>query len=143
MSKFDQLLESHLNTTDLVRIRIKHDPANEQGELNDYVGYVLQENGQGGVIAIVPAAGPDHVSLDMDDFSFDQPTCTQPDNLGDFKQHVVTYLMNRGYHDVVKSKLQHIINANDVSQLEDVLRSTGCDHTGVLDVYRDFVSNEI
>lgn len=143
MSKFDQLLESQLNTTDLVRIRIKHDPANEQGELNDYVGYVLQEDGHGGVIAIVPAAGPEHVSLGMDDFNFDTPACDQPDSLGEFKQHVVSYLMSRGYHDVVKSKLQHIISANDVSQLEEVLKSTGCDHTGVLDMYRDFVSNEV
>ena len=38
MSKFNTLMENHLNKTDLLRIRIKYDPANKLGEMRDYVG---------------------------------------------------------------------------------------------------------
>lgn len=139
MSKFNTLMENHLNKTDLLRIRIKHDPANGIDEMNDYVGYVLEEDGMGGVVAIVPSMGPDPMSLGPEQFEPDQP-CGDP--LGRFKKHVVEYLMAKGYHEHVSSAMEHIINAKNVVELENLVQTCGCDSTAVLNLYRDYVSNE-
>ena len=42
MSKFNTIFEDHLKNTGLTRIRILFDPANEDSEHGDYVGYVLR-----------------------------------------------------------------------------------------------------
>lgn len=143
MSRFNSLLESHLNSTDLLRIRVKFDPANKQDERKEYIGYVLEETGAGGVIAIVPDIGSDTMSLEPDQFELD-PNHTANcggDPLGSFKKHLVDFLMARGYHDKVSEYMEHIINANNVIELEKIVKGCGCDGSIVLDMYRDFVSN--
>lgn len=141
MSRFNTLMENNLNKTDLVRIRIKHDPANGIDEMNDYVGYVLEEDDIGNILALVPGIGSDTMSLGPDQYEYDSP-CEQQDPLGKFKKHVVDYLMSRGYHDKVSEHMDTILNAKDVSQLESLLKSTGCDPMAVLNMYRDYVANE-
>lgn len=146
MSKFNTLMENHLSKTDLLRIRIKYDPANKLGEMRDYVGYVLEEDGAGNVIAIVPSIGSDPMSFGPDQYDM-EPGCGQmepeqgPDPLGGFKKHVVKYLMSRGYHDKVTEHMDLILNAKHVTDLEKLLQSCGCDGTGVLNMYRDFVND--
>ncbi len=143
MSRFNSLMENHLNSTDLLRIRIKHDPANVSGEANDYVGYVLEEDGLGNVVAIVPDLGGDPMSFGPDQFQFDgQPDEQCGDPLSRFKKHVVNYLMQHGYHDKVSSLMEVIINAKDVTDLERVVGDCGGDSTAIVNLYRDFVSNE-
>lgn len=141
MSKFNSLMENHLNSTNLVRIRIKHDPRNEAGEIGDYVGYVLEEDGMGNVIALVPSMGSGTFELGQDQFG---PDCgdMQGDRLTSFKKHVVDYLMTRGYHDEVSKHMEVVLNATDVTQLEQVLKSCGCDMMSIVNMYRDFASNE-
>ena len=143
MSKFNSLMESNLDKTSLLRIRIKHDPANGIGEMNDYVGYVLEEDGMGNVVAIVPGMGSSPMSLAPDQYDAEQSPCGQQQNdpLSAFKKHVVDYLMVKGYHDKVSEHMDLIINAKDVTQLEKVVQTCGCDMSGVLNLYRDFVSN--
>ena len=143
MSKFNSLMESNLNKTNLLRIRIKHDPANGIGEMNDYVGYVLEEDGMGNVVAIVPGAGPEPMQLGPDQYDPDQSPCgqQQTDPLSGFKKHVVDYLMVKGYHDKISKHMDLIINASDVTQLEKIVHTCGCDAAGVLNLYRDYVSN--
>jgi hypothetical protein len=137
MSRFNTLMENHLNGTELTRIRIKHDPANGIGEMNDYVGYVLEEDGVGNVIAIVPSMGHEPQQLGPEQYSVD--VCE--DSLTDFKKHVVNYMMEMGYHDKVKQHIDVIINAKDISQIEQVAASCGCNGSMMLNIYRDFVSN--
>lgn len=141
MSKFNTLMENHLQKTDLVRIRIKYDPANGIDEQNDYVGYVLEEDGLGNVIAIVPGASSDPMSLGPEQFEIDGGCEQHEDPLARFKQHLVKYLMNSGFHDKVSENMELIINTDDISHLEGVIQSCGCDGTAVLNLYRDFVTN--
>jgi len=143
MSKFNSILENHLNTTSLLRIRIKHDPANDPGQLEEYVGYVLEEDGTGNIVAIVPSMGSDTVSLGPDQYLPDAEGCgIRQDELAAFKKHVVNFLMARGYHDAVSNSMEHIIHANDVKMLENILVQTcGCDSGAILDMYRDFIQD--
>jgi hypothetical protein len=142
MSKFNSLLENHLKSTDLLRIRVKFDPANESEQRQEYVGYVLEEDGAGGVIAIVPDMGADSMSLSPDQFELDpvsQHDCGDP--LSGFKKHLVDFLMTRGYHDQVSSNMEVIVNASNPIELENVIKTCGCDVEVILDMYRDFVTN--
>lgn len=142
MSKFNSILENHLDLTGLSRIRIKHDPANEKDERGDYVGYVLEEDGNGGVIAIVPQLGSSAMELSHDEFEIDkQGGCGSVDPLSGFKKHVVEFLMTRGYHEKVSEMMELIINSTCVVELEKIVQTCGCDGSAVLDLYRDFVSN--
>ena len=139
MSRFNTLLENHLGSTELSRIRIKFDPANENDERREYVGYVLEEDGTGGVIAIGPQLGPDVQSFSSDEF---EPMGDCGDPLAGFKKHVVDFLMTRGFHEKVSEYMEHIIDANNPEQLEKIVVSCGCESTMILDMYRDYVSNE-
>lgn len=141
MSKFNSLLENHLKSTDLLRIRVKFDPANEQDQRREYVGYVLEEDGAGGVIAIVPDMGADSMSLSSDQFEVDNQSDCASDPLSNFKKHLVDFLMTRGYHEKVSSYMETIINSTNVIDLEKVLTSCGCDGSVVLDLYRDYVNH--
>lgn len=143
MSKFNTILESHLNTTSLSRIRIKHDPKNENDERGEYVGYVLEEDGTGGIVAIVPQLGPDTMELGAGEFEIDQPgSCGDVDPLASFKKHIVRFLMVRGFHEKVADHMETIINSTCVVELEKLVQTCGCDSTMILDLYRDFVTNE-
>ena len=137
MSKFNTLMENHLNRTELIRIRIKYDPANRIGEMNDYVGYVLEEDVMGNVVALVPNMGHEPKQLGPEQYSVD--VCD--DSLTDFKKHIVNYLMSMGYHDKVKKHIDVIINAQDINQIEQLVASCGCDGSMMLNIYRDFVTN--
>ena len=145
MSRFNSLLENQLSTTDLLRIRVKFDPASNTDSRSEYVGYVLQEDDIGGVIAIVPDMSSTSMNLTPDQFEL--APVDDIDNMTDstltpFKKHVVTYLMQRGYHDKVTDHIETIINANDPVELEAILTSCGCNEGMIIDMYRDFASNE-
>ena len=142
MSRFNKLMENQLNTTDLLRIRIKHDPACEDGELNEYVGYVLEEDGAGNVIAIVPDIQNDTMQLSPGQYVPDMETCQGHDPLTQFKKHAVKFLMSRGYHDKITKLFDVILNAKSAQDVEKVVGSCGNGVEIVLDLYRDFVSNE-
>lgn len=140
MSKFNSLLENHLKTTDLLRIRVKFDPANESDERREYIGYVLEETSTGGVVAIVPGIGPDSMSFEPGEYEMDQSSgCGDP--LSSFKKHLVNFLMTRGYHEKVSEQMEYIINSNDLIELENMVKTCDCDGSVVLDLYRDYVSN--
>lgn len=141
MSKFNSLLENHLKTTDLLRIRVKFDPANECDVRREYVGYVLEEDGAGGVIAIVPDIGASSMSLSPDQFEMDSDVECSPDPLSRFKKHLVDFLMTRGYHDKVSDHMEVIINSKNIIELERVLKSCGCNGNIVLDLYRDYITH--
>ena len=140
MSRFNTLLESHLGSTELSRIRIKFDPANENDERKEYVGYVLEEDGSGGVIAIVPKLGPDAMSFSPDQFEPMSGGCGDP--LAKFKKHVVEFLMVRGFHDKISEHMEHIINAGSPQEIEKIVIACGCESSMMTDLYRDYVSNE-
>ena len=143
MSKFNSILESHLNATGLSRIRILHDPAKENDERGEYIGYVLEEDGAGGVIAIVPQLGPETMELNAGEFEIDQPGgCGDVDPLSRFKKHIVNFLMVRGFHEKVSEYMETIINSTCVIELEKLVQTCGCDSTMILDLYRDYVVNE-
>lgn len=143
MSKFNTVLENNLNATNLTKIRIKHDPKNEAEVRGDYVGYVLEEDGEGNIVAIVPGLGADRMSFGMDDYEIDSSTCGDTeDNLIDIKKHIVDYLMVRGFHNEVSEKMDTIIRATDVSELESVISSCGCDSSEILSMYRDYFNNK-
>lgn len=140
MSKFNSLLESHLDRTNLMRIRIKHDPAAEDHELVEYVGYVLEEDGMGNIVAIVPGASSETIKLRPDQYTADEQPCDDP--LTKFKQHCVKFLMHRGYHDKITKLFDLILNANSVTDVEKVVGSCGNGSDILLDLYRDYVTNE-
>ena len=138
MSKFDTVLESNLSKTDLMRVRVKHDPKNEAEKRGDYVGYVLEEDGEGNIVAIVPSLGADRMSFGVDQYEVDGGGCgMQDDPLIDLKKHIVDYLMVRGYHDKVSEKMETIIRSTNVIELEQVIGSCG-DSSEILNVYRDY-----
>ena len=142
MSKFNNILESHLSNTDLLRSRRKYDPANEEADLRaakDYVGYVLKEDGEGGVIAIVPELGPEEVSISAGGFEPIQgdKICL----LDEFKQHVINYLINKGFQREIGRYFKDIMKSQDVRDIEILLTKCSCDPSEVLNVYRDFISD--
>ena len=145
MSKFNSILESNLNSTSLTRIRIKHDPASEVGDHKDYVGYVLEEDGVGNIVAIVPELGPDIMSFEPDEYhiedDMEEVGCGHDDQLIGFKKHVVSYLMSRGYQDKVSEYMDTILAANNPHELEQVIGNCGCGVEAILDMYRDFVAH--
>ena len=139
MSKFDTVLESNLNKTNLLRVRVKHDPRNEAETRGDYVGYVLEEDGEGNIVAIVPGLGADRMNFGLDQYEVDSGGCgMQEDPLIDLKKHIVDYLMVRGYHDKVSESMEIIIKSTNVIELEQVIGSCGCDSSEILNVYRDY-----
>ena len=141
MSTFNTVIENHLNTTGLKRIRIMYDPSNEGNDTKDYVGYVLEEGEAGHVVAIVPDLGPQAMSFSPDQFSADTPCENDP--LGSFKQFIVSHLISKGYQDKVSEHMESIINCTKAEELEKLLIHCGCNGIeGVLDVYRDYVENE-
>ena len=140
MSKFNSILESNLNNTSLTKVRIKHDPASDVSDNQDYVGYVLEEDGIGNIVAIVPELGPDIMSFEPGDYEIDDQECGGDDLIG-FKKHVVSYLMSRGYQDKVSEYMDTILAANQPHQLEQVIGNCGCGGEAVLDMYRDYVAN--
>jgi len=144
MSRFNTLLENQLNNTNLLRIRVKHDPANNNGERRDYVGYVLEEDGLGNILAIVPGLSPDAQRLGPEQYIADmEPSCgDQIDPLTKFKKHLVNHLMVRGYHDKISEHMESILNTNCVKELESIMRGCGCDTSSILDLYRDYVTDE-
>ena len=93
MSKFTSVMENHLNSTDLLRIRIKYDPASENSISDDYVGYVLEEDGVGNILAIVPDLGGDPMSFGPDQYE----TCGHEgnDTLTLLKDYTLYCLMNQ------------------------------------------------
>lgn len=138
MSRFNNILENHLDTTGLSRIKIKFDPANEADDRVEYIGYVLEENGTG-VIAIVPQLGPNTVELTPDQFQHDN-SCN--DTLSSFKKFIVKFLMERGYHDKVTHHMETILNSTTPQELESIVATCGCDDSVILNLYREYVSNE-
>ena len=139
MSKFNNILESHLDTTGLARIKIMFDPATEETESRrEYIGYVLEEN-DSGVIAIVPQLGPETFELSPDQFEM-EPACTN--KMVPFKKFVVKFLMERGYHDKVTEHMETILTADHPQQIESIIVSCGCDKSVILSLYRDYVSYE-
>ena len=146
MSKFNNILEGHLNNTDLLRIRIKYDPANEENDLGkakDYVGYVLKEDGEGNVVAIVPDIGPEEMAIKAGTFEPMMSPCEEVNDtlLVKFKQHVVNYLIAKGYQREVGRFMEDIIRGKDVRDIEKLLAGCSCDPSEVLNVYRDFIND--
>ena len=140
MSKFNTIFEDHLKDTGLTRIRILFDPANEDSEHGDYVGYVLEE-GEGGVLALVPDL-QDTFNIRDDQYEVQSP-CGH-DSLASFKQHIVKFLLAKGYQDEVSDNMKQIMAAENPHELEQLVVSCGCNGMqGVLDLYRDFVTNAI
>ena len=133
MSRFDTVLESNLSNTNLMRVRVKHDPRNEAEKRGDYVGYVLEEDGEGNIVAIVPSLGADRMSFGADQYEVDGGGCGMQDD-----PHIVDYLMVRGYHDKVSENMEIIIKSTNVIELERVIGSCGCDSSEILSVYRDY-----
>ena len=146
MSKFNNIMESKLDMTDLLRVRVKYDPANEEidlGKAKDYVGYILKEDEHGGVVAIVPALGPEPMSLGIDQFEpIESPCDMQEDSmLLKFKQHVVNYLLLKGYQTEIGRYMEDIMKCNDTKSLEKLLMICGCGPEEILNTYRDFVND--
>lgn len=146
MSKFNNIMESKLDTTDLLRVRVKYDPANEEtdpDQVKDYVGYILKEEEHGGVVAIVPALGPEPMTLDIDQYEpMESPCDMQQDSLLiKFKQHVINYLLQKGFQKEVGRYMEDIIRSNDTEPLEKMLSKCGCGPEEILNTYRDFVND--
>lgn len=145
MSKFNTILENHLSETDLIRIRIKHDPANLPNERRDYVGYILQEDGPGNILAIAPEMGMEPMTVSIDQFDIVNNDCGfANDPLTRFKKFVVNHLLAKGFHDQLKNHMDVLLNAKHVTDLERLVTSCGCeDGTTVLNMYRDYAQNEV
>lgn len=139
MSKFNTILSNHLESTELMKIRIKFDPAAESNYSEDYVGYVLQEN-MGSVLALVPDLSSEPMEISDGDYS---PCMDTPSTLLDaFKEHAVKYMVERGYHDELKRIMKYILSAKKAVDIESVLCKCGCnDPDMLLDVYRGMVDS--
>ena len=138
-------MESKLDMTDLLRVRVKYDPANEEndlGDAKDYVGYILKEE-EGGIVAIVPGLGPEPMSLDMDQFEPMSSPCAMKEDtmLIKFKQHAINYLLLKGFQQEVGRYMEDILKTHDVIDIEKLLGKCSCNPGEVLSVYRDFINN--
>lgn len=141
MSKFTSVMESQLNSTDLLRIRIKHDPKSDEGISPDYIGYVLQEDGVGNILAIVPDMGGDPIEFTSDQYE----TCGSDvsDTLTGLKEYIIKYMIERGYHEKVKQITKPLLLAKKSSDIEDILHKCGCNSEGgILEIYRGFIDRE-
>jgi len=141
MSKFTSVMENHLNSTDLLRIRIKHDPRSEEGTSPDYVGYVLEEDGVGNILAIVPDLGGDPMEFSSDQYE----TCGSDvsDTLTGLKEYIIKYMLERGYHEKVKQITKFLLQAKNSSDIEAILCKCGCNSEGgLLEIYRGFIDRE-
>lgn len=141
MSKFTSVMENHLNSTDLLRIRIKYDPASENNISDDYVGYVLEEDGVGNILAIVPDLGGDPMSFGPDQYETCGPAGN--DTLTLLKDYIIKYMIERGYHDKVKQITKFLLQAKNSSDIENILCKCGCNSEGgLLEIYRGFIDRE-
>lgn len=146
MSKFNSILENNLNKTDLLRVRIKYDPANEESDpkkVKDYVGYVLKEDGEGNIVAIVPDMGHEEMMFGADDYEPLGSPCGEQEEtlLLKFKQHVINYLLLKGFQQEIGRHMEDIIKSKDVRDIEKLLAGCNCDPSETLNVYRDFVND--
>jgi hypothetical protein len=138
MSKFASIMETHLKTTELQRIRIKYDPAATENTSDDYVGYVLEEDGVGNILAIVPGLGADPMSFGPGEY--EDCDSSGNDTLLGFKEYVIKYMIERGYHDKVKETTRSLLQAKSSKDVECILHKCDLNSEGsILDIYRGFI----
>ena len=139
MSKFASIMENQLKTTELQRIRIKYDPAASENTSDDYVGYVLEEDGMGNILAIVPDLGGDPMSFGPGDY--ESCDASGNDTLISFKTYVIKHMIERGYHDKVKEISELLLKAKTSEDVEGVLCKCDFNTEGsILDIYRGFIN---
>lgn len=150
MSKFNTIVEGHLDRTSLMKIKVSVDPKEYEGKdftnSDEYVGYVLKEDSEGNVIAIVPGLGDGTMDLPaggfepvMNDGGCDGGCGCQGNPLLDgFKQTVINYLLVKGFEHEITSNMHALANAMTARDVELILKSLSIHNDEIINLYRNY-----
>ena len=151
MSKFNTVVENNLNQTSLLKIKILVDPKeNKEGDYkncDEYIGYVLKEDSEGNIVAIVPGMSDDTVDVPAGGFEpmMNDGGCSGSANalLDEFKQLVIQYLLQKGFNHEVISNMERLVSARTTRDVELILKSLSISSGEVLNLYRDYFDEDI
>ena len=148
MSSFSKIIRESLKNTNLKMIRVKNDPGQCNDDLNSikdaqsYEGYILEEDGEGNIVAYV--AGPDPMmdnilSLGPDEYETMAGVVDQdPETLHLFKKESVLYLLQKGLISKKdKDKIEEIMSCEEPRDVEIILRHYNITDSELLNLYRD------
>lgn len=135
MSKFNKIVEETLANTNLTKIRIKTDPAQDieglesMKQAKSYTGYLLEEDPMNPMVI--------SISDMMDDMPVGEPV--QEDPVEEVKHEGIIYLLQKGLinKDDVE-KIAEIASCQTISELETALRDFNLTDTEILSLYRDY-----
>lgn len=143
MKKFQTVVENALKQTQLMRVRLKVDPANcSDGEIvkyNGYEGYILAE--EDGIARVyVECEGASSV-ISVPQAMIDiQDTLTSLDKL---KLAALRMLKASNKLDKESAAARVIANANSPEALEQYLAEVGLDVDGIKNLYKQLVFDNI
>jgi len=151
--KFETLLEKAVNSTKLQKVRIKVDPlwSEKLGIINSpyYEGYILQEcpgspmdfkvyiiNTPSGINPVQTVNKANIEPLEQE---------TQPETektgklnlsrLSTFKKHLVAKFQELN-KDLESAEVNQVLNSNDISFIETILKQMGLNDEDILNLYR-------
>lgn len=136
MSRFNKIVKEALGTTNLTKIQIKTDPAQDleglesMRQAKSYTGYLLEEDPMNPMIISVsdlmdgmPVGGMD----------------IQEDPVEEVKHEGVLYLLQKGLINREDTeKIAEIISCETIGDLETALRDYNLTDTEILSLYRDY-----
>lgn len=139
MSKFNNIVKEALGNTNLTKIQIKTDPAQDIDSLSSmsqaksYTGYLLEEDPMNPIVIplgdMIGQDSPINVS----------PMDMQVDPVEELKHEGILYLLQKGLINRKDGdKIQEILACQTVQELETALRDYNITDTEILSLYRDY-----
>jgi hypothetical protein len=139
MSKFNSIIsDSVKNTSNLTRVRIKIDPAKwtpkcNVNELEEFVGYILQENEDGSVSVYIPG-----VDSTESIFNIPMSGVEQHDRYQQLKEIILSCMDNKGVND--PKVIDGIKTSDCIHVLEDWMHHGGFSEREIIDILKDYIS---
>lgn len=135
MSKFNNKLNTVVETTNLTKVRIKIDPAKWKpgcnvNELDEFHGYILQEFDDGTMDIYIPANNSIMNMLGTD--------VETPDRYNALKKLILTCLEHKGNNDT--QVVDGITKADCIHTIEDWMRHGGMSESEIIDIFKEYIS---
>ena len=148
--RFDLLLESALNSTNLIRVRLKMDPKipehAEFAHMHGYEGYILEEiDGRVKVMVVNRDITPLQSMLQsLINVPSDMASPCEQDNsqLSKLKRFISSNIQHKLNDQNIFAVTQQLDNASDTQQLEMILQEIGLTQKDIEKLYKTYLSNE-
>ena len=137
MSRFNKIMKEALGNTNLTKISIKTDPAQDVNNLTSmkhvksYTGYLLEEDPMNPMIISMTDL--------MDGMGQQSAEMIEPDPVDEVKHEGIIYLLQKGLIDRSDhEKIEELMSCETIGELETSLRDYNLTDTEILSLYRDY-----